>query len=102
MVADMELNAERPALTAEQRLELNYIKLTWDRFYEITCDGTTWFATPRGTDDVIEAGSKEELGRLLMLYAPSRSSGGHFIEGASGPPFWVDDRDRPARSSRAC
>ena len=31
--------AERPVLTAEQRLELNYLKLTWDRFYEISYDG---------------------------------------------------------------
>jgi hypothetical protein len=94
--------AERPVLTDQQALELNYIKLTWDRFYDITCDGTRWFAVPKGTKDVLEADSKQDLQRLITLDAPKRSSGGHYVESASGPPYWVADRERPARASRAC
>lgn len=83
--------AERPVLTAEQKLELNYLKLTWDRFYDITYDGDRWLATPKGTQDVLYADSKDQMRTALMLDAPGRNTRpGRWIERASGTPFFVD------------
>jgi hypothetical protein len=95
--------AERPVLPDEQRQELNDLKLTWDRFYDISCDGALWRAVPKGTQDIIEADSRDRLARLISLDAPGRCSPrGHFIETASGPPFWVEHRDRGERATRSC
>jgi hypothetical protein len=82
--------AERPVLTAEQRLELNYLKLTWDRFYDITHDGTRWSAVPKGTQEVLFADSREQMRTVLMMDASGRSDRpGRWIERASGTPFFV-------------
>jgi hypothetical protein len=82
--------ADRPVLTAEQGLELNYLKLTWDRFYDITYDGTTWSATPKGTQDVLHADSRDQMRTVLMMDAQGRSRRpGRWIERASGPPYFV-------------
>jgi hypothetical protein len=82
--------AQRPVLTAEQMLELNYLKLTWDRFYDITYDGTTWSAVPKGTEEVLHADSRAQMRAVLLLDAPGRSKRpGRWIERASGPPYFV-------------
>jgi hypothetical protein len=82
--------SERPVLTAEQKLELNYLKLTWDRFYDIGYDGARWSAIPKGTRDVLHADSKEQMRTALMLDAPGRNKRpGRWIERASGTPFFV-------------
>ena len=95
--------AERPVLTDEQKLELNYLKLTWDRFYTLTIEGTRWCAIPRGTDTALYADSKTEMNKVLMLDAVSRTSRrGHYIERASGPPYWVPHRDHSEQIRRSC
>jgi hypothetical protein len=82
--------AERPVLTAEQKLELNYLKLTWDRFYDITYNGARWSATPKGTREVLHADSKAEMNTALMLDATVRTSRpSRSIEAASSAPFPV-------------
>jgi hypothetical protein len=81
---------ERPTLTAGQKLELNYLKLTWDRYYAISYDGARWSAIPKGTRDVIHAGSKAEMNVALMADAAARNARpGHWIEVASGAPFHI-------------
>jgi hypothetical protein len=81
---------DRPVLTAEQMLELNYLKLTWDRFYDITYDGITWLAVPKGTEVVLRADSRDQMRTVLMMDAPGRSKRpGRWIERASGPPYFV-------------
>ena len=82
--------AGRLVLTDQQRLELNYLKLTWDRFYDITFDGARWSATPKGTQEVLCADSGEQMRTALMLDASGRSKRpGRWIERASGAPFFV-------------
>jgi hypothetical protein len=82
--------AGRPVLTEEQALELNYLKLTWDRFYDITYDGSTWSAVPKGTGVVLHADSKDQMRTVLMMDAAGRSKRpGRWIERASGPPYFV-------------
>jgi hypothetical protein len=82
--------AGRPVLTAEQMLELNYLKLVWDRLYDITYDGTTWSAVPKGTEVVLCAGSRDQMRSVLLLDAAGRGKRrGRWIERASGPPYFV-------------
>ena len=86
--------AERPVLTAEQKLELNYLKLIWDRYYEISYDGARWSAIPKGTREVIYADSKAQMNTALMLDAPGRSNRpGRWIEVASGIPFLAPSQE---------
>jgi hypothetical protein len=94
--------AARPVLRDEQRLDLNYLKLTWARFYALNCDGGRWTAIPLGTETVITAGSKDELNRLLMTDAQTRvDRAGYWIETASGPPYFVDTSDPRRRGMRS-
>jgi hypothetical protein len=82
--------AGRPVLTAEQRLELNYLKLTWDRFYDISYDGAHWSAIPKGTQEVLCADSRDQMRMVLLLDAPGRNKRpGRWIERASGPAVFV-------------
>lgn len=95
--------AERPVLNEEQKLELNYLKLTWDRFYALSTDGMRWFAVPCGTGTVLHAGSKTEMHKVLLADAASRSSQrGHFIDAASGPPAWVGHRMHREQDEQPC
>jgi hypothetical protein len=95
--------AGRPVLTDEQKLELNYLKLTWDRFYTLTIEGTRWCAIPRGTGTALYADNKTEMDKVLMLDAAGRGAQrGHFIERASGPPYWVPHRDLSEQARRSC
>jgi hypothetical protein len=94
--------SERPVLRDEQKLALNYLKLTWARFYALNCDGVRWTAIPLGTETVISAGSKDELHKLLMADAHTRiNRAGHWIETASGPPYFVDTSDPRRRTMRS-
>jgi hypothetical protein len=97
----MSTPANEPVLRDEQKLALNYLKLTWARFYALNCDGVRWTAIPLGTETVITAGSKDELHELLMVDARTRvTRAGYWIETASGPPFFVDISDPRRRGMR--
>jgi hypothetical protein len=80
----------RPVLTSGQILDLNYLRLTWTKFYEISCDGVIWTAIPHGTEEAITAESQDGLYKILRVDAYSRvTCSGRWIETASGPAYLV-------------
>jgi hypothetical protein len=93
--------AARPVLTHEQVLDLNYLKLTWAKFYEITCDGGRWTAVPLGTQTALTADSKDGLHKILRVDAYTRvTRNGHWVETASGPPYFVETPHPQPRDPR--